>query len=438
MYITLAESARKIRAALRPAFPQTNITVKSRSGFNSVEIEWDDSGPTVAELQQALSTAKLTESVERWPGREDLQINGHYLIFDCFNRARREAAQRDAERKKQEAADLRQREYEAVQEAYKAKRAAQPKSSGEYYTRSPYDPAIDEAFERLRQKAEAQVAEHEGDRRPSWAPPLFLGDELAEACRALDYLAADDKPIGRLWAQFATPKRSGRYLRENVSQHPLHGIAVRGYQLFASGERQSRAEMLFEAQRRDDGKWQFGPWRSSNAYISPRAREWEELIRKRVQIDHNVVMPKEWVDANRAAVTAQIEALDAQDTIDAKRHDERQRLRNRALGLARARVLDFIGAPDAEMQLAGRLWGHCCRCGKGLIDPLSLERGIGPDCHQRILTRIETLANDGRPLEVIAWLAGMSVDFVNTVLSEAGYGSNTSTVQERTATTVCP
>jgi hypothetical protein len=384
------ESARKIRSALRGAFPKTKISVKSSS--LSIEIKWEDSGPTVAELTQALEAIKLMETDERWGP----QIDGHRLWFNCFNRAKLDAFYRDVERLKQESADQKQREHEAVRGAYAAKRASQPKSSGECSTRPPPDPAIDAAFERWRQKAEAQVIAHGGDRRPSWAPPLFLGDELAEACRALGYLAPDDKPIGRLWTHFATPKRSGRYLRENVSQYPLHGISARGFQVFAGGERQSRAEMLFEAQRRDDnGTWQYGPWLSRHEYVSPRRREreWEELICERMRIEHGAVpgLAKEQADARRAAITTRIDAIDAQDAIQAKRHDERQRLRNRALELARARVLDFIGAPDAEMELAGRLWGHCCRCGKGLIDPLSLERGIGPECYSLIRDRITAL-----------------------------------------------
>jgi len=71
------------------------------------------------------------------------------------------------------------------------------------------------AFETLRQRAEAEVTiAEDAERRPSWAPPLILGAELGEACYTLGYLTDDDKWIARLWAIFATPKRSGRWLRE--------------------------------------------------------------------------------------------------------------------------------------------------------------------------------------------------------------------------------
>ena len=55
-------------------------------------------------------------------------------------------------------------------------------------------------------------------------------------------------------------------------------------------------------------------------------------------------------------------------------------LRQRVIELARVRVLEFAGAPGLQMQAASRLWGRCFNCGKELTDPISLERGIGPDC----------------------------------------------------------
>jgi hypothetical protein len=43
------------------------------------------------------------------------------------------------------------------------------------------------------------------------------------------------------------------------------------------------------------------------------------------------------------------------------------------------RVLDFIGAPDVQMELAGRLWGECCICGKELADPFYRASRTSPD-----------------------------------------------------------
>jgi hypothetical protein len=55
-------------------------------------------------------------------------------------------------------------------------------------------------------------------------------------------------------------------------------------------------------------------------------------------------------------------------------------------GDASARVLDFIGTPDAQMQLAARLRGHCCIRGKVQSDPTSPENCISPE---RLRRRID-------------------------------------------------
>ena len=122
-------------------------------------------------------------------------MDGHSLPLHLHN-----AAREDADRRAREAE--RKREYEAVAAAGRVKRsvlAAAP------YKRpsQPADPAIFAPFERLRERAESEIT-HSSDRRPSWAPPLVLGDELAENCIALGYLGVEDKPIerragGRVW-----------------------------------------------------------------------------------------------------------------------------------------------------------------------------------------------------------------------------------------------
>ena len=124
-----------------------------------------------------------------------------------------------------------------------------------------------------------------------------------------------------------------------------------------------------------------GPYVYTSDYYSPRRAEWERLVRERehcpdtyrgdpIKIDHCIVRTSE-----------QIAAIDAKDLADAQAYHQRQALRVRAVELARARTLDFAGAPGVQMVLAGRLWGHCCNCGRALTDPISLERGIGPECH---------------------------------------------------------
>jgi Family of unknown function (DUF6011) len=148
-----------------------------------------------------------------------------------------------------------------------------------------------------------------------------------------------------------------------------------------------------------------------------REREWEELIRERVRLDA-ASLPEQEASARRAKIAADLAAIDGKNAAEEQTYLERQQFRQRALDLAKARVLDFIGTPDAQMQTASRLWGHCCRCGKALSDPRSLEIGIGPDCYHDILSAIRGMAR--QPVNVIAWLVGMSVEFVNTVLSEMG------------------
>ena len=51
------------------------------------------------------------------------------------------------------------------------------------------------------------------------------GERCLEVDRELEYIGMDDKWIGRIWATFAAPKRSGRWLREHKSNLPLAGLA---------------------------------------------------------------------------------------------------------------------------------------------------------------------------------------------------------------------
>jgi len=64
------------------------------------------------------------------------------------------------------------------------------------------------------------------------------------------------------------------------------------------------------------------------------------------------------------------------------------------------------------------LCGHCCNCWRALTDPISLERGIGPECLKHKVDAIRTLAAEGRQLEIIMVLTGMPADFVTAVLNE--------------------
>jgi hypothetical protein len=110
---------------------------------------------------------------------------------------------------------------------------------------------LNAALERLRERAEADVRARfeteEGDRRPSWAPPLIIEGDLYDLCRELGYLNPDDKPICRLWATFADPKHAGKWTREHASGHTLAGIECRTFTMFVGARRGKTSEILFEA-----------------------------------------------------------------------------------------------------------------------------------------------------------------------------------------------
>jgi hypothetical protein len=184
--------------------------------------------------------------------------------------------------------------------------------------------------------------------------------------------------------------------------------------------------LLFEAQRAQSGEWRFGPDEYVHGFWSSRGREWEQLIRARESLRHELEQYGErlsegrlrQIEAGIAEHSRQLEAIDADDLTKAKAYRDRQQMRQRALELARARVLEFVGAPDAQMQIAARLWGHCCICGKELTDPRSLERGIGPDCFAAKIKFIQRLAIEGRKLEHISVLSGMPLEFVTAIVNE--------------------
>jgi hypothetical protein len=423
----IADVAKAARTALKRAFPGHKISVTSDFSIN---VRWTDDGPSVEQIQDTLLSAGCAEAHTDWRDERCLKlVDDHRSFwFDRYNAAERAAEQQRREQDRLEYEVQRRRENEAVIAAQRAKdSAARPIE----WQQQPQvqDPSAFEAFEKLRQRAESDASsDAERSRRPTWAPPMILGEELGELCYTLGYLTDDDKWIGRLWATFATPKRSGRYLREHVSTLPLKGISCRGFQFHAGEARGPAHQILFEAQRKETGEWQFGPrWRPA-PYQSLKAREWERLIRERERSRGEVCRfgerysPEAIQAFERGieAATRQIDAIDAEDLVKAQAHRERQQRCGRVFELARARVLDFIGAPDTQMQMAGRLWGHCCICGKELSDPISLERGIGPECLGRRIDGIKQLAADGRRPEYISMIVGMPLAFVHEVLREVG------------------
>jgi hypothetical protein len=69
-YVSMAESACKVRATLKMAFPKVKISVRCPG---DIQIEWEDTGPTLEELQTALKTARLVEIHKAWNDREYLR-----------------------------------------------------------------------------------------------------------------------------------------------------------------------------------------------------------------------------------------------------------------------------------------------------------------------------------------------------------------------------
>ena len=413
-YKSDAEATRSIKAALRKAFPNTKTISITRGGSH---IEWTDDGPTVEQVKDALIAANV---VTTWKDfRDDLVLqasSSHSSIwFDRYNIAERAAYQQDQARRIEESEQRRQRENDAVREASNAKHAAlkRPPSDGPKLVETGVE--VFTAFEQLRQRAENDVAadeDAERSRRPSWAPPLIIEGELLAVCIELGLLTADDKPIARLWAEFADPKKRGRALRKWDNPHGMSEITCRGFELHPGTERGSTSDILFQAQREASGAWRFGPYFYESDYHSPRRSDWERLVTKLVQAR----------DAGEPSlieqISAQIAEIDERDRKAAVAYYRRQQLRKRAAELGRDRALDFAGAPGVQMQLAARLSGMCFNCGKALTDPSSLERGIGPECHAGKVKFIRRMADDGRNIPSIASLAGMPEDFVTAVLAE--------------------
>jgi hypothetical protein len=135
----------------------------------------------------------------------------------------------------------------------------------------------------------------------------------------------------------------------------------------------------------------------------------------------------------------QLKELSAKEELETRTRHERHRRRLRAFELAKARVLEFAGASDLQMQLAGRRTGVCYICGKDLTDPISLERGIGPDCVSNKINFIRDWAQRARdagrfpPVDLIRLYSGMPRDFVIAVIDQMKEGAPRSNQQPAAA-----
>jgi hypothetical protein len=382
----------RFKSALREAFPTVKFTVERNGQY----VTWTDDGPTIKQVEDAIVKAGcVTEEI--WNGNRYLYPNDdtrRLIGFDRYNVAEREAKKAESAHRRKEYEAQRARQDAAIRDAADKfnQRAGQ---TGEAFSPVPcLSPdqlaPLNAALERMRAQAEADVAARfeteEGDRRPSWAPPLIIEGELLDLCRELGYLAPEDKPICRLWGTFADPKRTGTWFREHDSRHALPGIHCRTFQLFAGPRRGNTSELLFEAQRQADGSWRTGPSLSSHMWFERNhERQCNDLIRERVQIEEQLGNPqfKNSEETNRkrqAAIAVKLAELEAADLEKHAKRKRRHTQRHHVVELARIRIFDFLGAAGVQMQAASRLCGQCCVCWRLLTDPISLERGIGPEC----------------------------------------------------------
>lgn len=131
----------------------------------------------------------------------------------------------------------------------------------------------------LRIRAEIETANRATTKRPTWAPPVIIDEELLELCRAVEFLAPDDKPVARLWATFADPKRRGTAIRATFSKHAMDGVRCRGFEMRA-GETHSGGRMT-SATMNSDGGWSIGHlfWGHSNIR---KMQNWEIQYRNRI------------------------------------------------------------------------------------------------------------------------------------------------------------
>jgi uncharacterized protein DUF6011 len=268
-------------------------------------------------------------------------------------------------------------------------------------------------IEKLREQAERETSATSGTRRPSWGPALVLSGDLLETCRSLELLAADDKPVARLWAVFADPKKLGTWQRDNLSEVPLHGHRVRGFEVIAGEERHGHRR-IYRTLKGENGRWDEGPrwvepapdnriarceialshcrrdlaepvrdeayWR---AHYADSARYVLDLREQERRAAIQVRLSAAWRESQIKRLPA-LEAEHAALLVELDKQKDRYRLHVRAFELGRQRIAEFLGDPEAQMLAGSQVTGRCSRCGKGLTDPISIERGIGPECVQRV------------------------------------------------------
>ena len=109
-----------------------------------------------------------------------------------------------------------------------------------------------------------------------------------------------------------------------------------------------------------------------------------------ISADGSLHNPRGYPDATvRAAVAAAEERRRQRRSISARKAAEtrRKRTEKRTYEVARRIVGGHMFGPA----------DHCQICGRGLDDPVSIERGIGSECWQGVLDRIKAPAEMSGP-----------------------------------------
>jgi hypothetical protein len=179
----------------------------------------------------------------------------------------------------------------------------------------------DGPLETLKLLAESKARFTGKNKRPVWAPPMVLPDELVDLWRNLPPKIDSLIPVARLWANFLNPTRTGGK------------VVCHGFELRLGVER--KGPVLFQSM------FYNGQWCSGPRYEVPEGESLSEA---------------------------------------GKRWAARVRLLARSVELAAQRVTDFAGDPDKQMRLGGIAASRCCFCGRKIWDKISLEVGIGSEC----------------------------------------------------------
>jgi hypothetical protein len=218
-------------------------------------------------------------------------------------------------------------------------------------------------IEHLRQQAERETDQRAKTRRPSWAPALVLTGELLEVCRSLEWLGPEDKPVARLWAIFADPKKLGTWQRDHLSEVPLHGHRVRGFELIP-GEQRTGTHRIYRTLKNQVGDWDEGPyWEMPSRKTWPDARSTERSIALYTGFLQDRISDEARQRYEAAIAELEAKRAAAQGKLEAEyaRRLESHQLRRRSFELAKARIAEFLGDPEGDMRAGSQVTGKCSR-----------------------------------------------------------------------------